>query len=133
MRAVNLVALVAFGVAVFDGAVAALAQAPTATAYEGARLIMGDGRAPIENATIVVLGDKIVQVVGSGIAVPQGATHVNLAGKTVIPALIDTHTHLSDTKELLALDLKRRAYYGVSATQSMLTSVRSKSRISSIE
>ena len=59
MRAVNLVALVAFGVAVFDGAVAALAQAPTATAYEGARLIMGDGRAPIENATLVVDAEDV--------------------------------------------------------------------------
>ena len=34
-----------------------LAQAPAGvTAFEGARVIVGDGRAPIENATIVVTG-----------------------------------------------------------------------------
>jgi imidazolonepropionase-like amidohydrolase len=122
MRAVNLVALVAFGVAAFDGAVPALAQAPTATAFEGARLIMGDGRAPIENATLVVDGAHIIQAgAAADVRVPPGAARVNLAGKTVMPALIDTHTHLSQTREGLTQDLKRRAYYGVSAAMSMGT------------
>jgi imidazolonepropionase-like amidohydrolase len=122
MRAVNLVALVAFGVAAFDGAVPALAQAPTATAYEGARLIMGDGRAPIENATLVVDGAHIVQAgAAADVRVPPGAARVNLAGKTVMPAIIDTHTHLSQTREGLTQDLKQRAYYGVSAAMSMGT------------
>jgi imidazolonepropionase-like amidohydrolase len=122
MRAVNLVALVAFGVAAFDGAVPALAQAPTATAFEGARLIMGDGRAPIENATLVVDGAHIIQAgAAADVRVPPGAARVNLAGKTVMPALIDTHTHLSQTREGLTQDLKQRAYYGVSAAMSMGT------------
>jgi imidazolonepropionase-like amidohydrolase len=122
MRAVNLVALVAFGVAAFDGAVPALAQAPTATAYEGARLIMGDGRAPIENGTLVVDGAHIIQAgAAADVRVPPGAAHVNLAGKTVMPAIIDTHTHLSQTREGLTQDLKQRAYYGVSAAMSMGT------------
>ncbi len=50
-----------------------------------------------------------------------GAAHVNLAGKTVMPAIIDTHTHLSQTREALVRDLTRRAYYGVSAALSMGT------------
>jgi imidazolonepropionase-like amidohydrolase len=96
--------------------VTARAQAPAVTAFEGARLIVGDGRPSIENATLVVEGTKITQA-GSAIDVRvlQGAAHVNLAGKTVIPALIDTHTHLSRTREALVRDLKQRAYYGVSA------------------
>jgi imidazolonepropionase-like amidohydrolase len=53
--------------------------------------------------------------------VPAGATIVNLAGKTIMPTLIDTHTHLSQTREGLTQDLKRRAYYGVSAALSMGT------------
>jgi imidazolonepropionase-like amidohydrolase len=122
MRAVNLVALVAFGVAAFDGIVPALAQAPTATAYEGARLIMGDGRAPIENATLVVDGAHVIQAgAAADVRVPPGAARVNLAGKTVMPAIIDTHTHLSQTREGLTQDLKQRAYYGVSAAMSMGT------------
>jgi imidazolonepropionase-like amidohydrolase len=119
MRRVNLLAAaatIALGV-LSTIAVPANAQV---TAYEGARLIVGDGRAAIENATIVVNGARIVQA-GAGVAVPAGATRVNLAGKTVMPMIIDTHTHLSTTRDALIRDLKQRAYYGVSAAQSMGT------------
>jgi imidazolonepropionase-like amidohydrolase len=53
--------------------------------------------------------------------VPAGAPRVNLAGKTVMPMLIDTHVHLSPTREMLIRDLRRRAYYGVSAALSLGT------------
>jgi imidazolonepropionase-like amidohydrolase len=97
-----------------------LAQAPAVTVFEGARIIVGDGRAPIENATFIVSGNRITQVGRLGdVKVPAGATKVNLAGKTVMPAIIDTHTHLSQTREMLITDLTRRAYYGVSAAQSL--------------
>jgi imidazolonepropionase-like amidohydrolase len=97
-----------------------LAQAPTATVFEGARVIIGDGRAPIENATLIVQGNRFVQVGRAGdVKVPAGAMRVNLAGKTVMPMIIDTHTHLSQTREMLITDLTRRAYYGVSAAQSL--------------
>jgi imidazolonepropionase-like amidohydrolase len=92
----------------------AQAQAPAVTAFEGARLIVGDGRPAIENATIVVEGSRIVQA-GAGVRAPDGAAHVSLAGKTVMPALIDVHTHLSQTRDGLTRDLRRRAYYGVGA------------------
>src|SRR4029078_12176558 len=39
--------------------------------------------------------------------------------KTVMPAIIDTHTHLSQTREALTNDLRRRPYYGVSAAMSL--------------
>ncbi len=87
------------------------------TAYENARLIIGDGNV-VENATLLMDGAKIVQA-GQGISVPAGATHVNLAGKTVMPMLIDTHVHLSPLRDRLIRDLKMRAYYGVSAALSM--------------
>jgi len=90
------------------------------TAFEGARLIVGDGRAPIENATIVVNGARIVQA-GAGVQVPAGATRVSLAGKTVMPMILDTHVHLSTNHDGIVRDLKRRAYFGVSAAQSMGT------------
>ena len=123
MRGVSAVALVAVLAAVGGLCGAARAQAPAVTAFEGARLIVGDGRPAIENATLVVEGSRIVQAgAAAGVRVPDGANHVNLAGKTVMPALIDTHTHLSQTREGLTRDLKRRAYYGVSAALSMGTS-----------
>src|SRR5215470_1702088 len=99
---------------------AILAQEPAVTVFEGARVIIGDGRAPIENATFIVSGNRFTQV-GRAAAVnaPAGARRINLAGKTVMPMIIDTHTHLSQTREMLINDLTRRAYYGVSAAQSL--------------
>ena len=125
MRGVSAVALTAaLMLAAFGGSsVPARAQAPAVTAFEGARIIVGDGRPSIENGTLLVEGTKIAQAGAAvDVRVPQGATIVNLAGKTIMPTLIDTHTHLSQTRERLTRDLKRRAYYGVSAAMSMGTS-----------
>jgi imidazolonepropionase-like amidohydrolase len=92
----------------------------TATVFEGARLIIGDGRAPVDNAAFVVEGGRFTQVGKTGqVRVPSGASRVSLAGKTVMPAIIDTHTHLSQTREALIDDLKRRAYWGVGAAMSL--------------
>jgi imidazolonepropionase-like amidohydrolase len=89
------------------------------TAFEGARVIVGDGKV-IENATVVVDGAKITQVgAATAVQVPAGAAHVNLAGKTLMPAIINTHTHPNDTRDALIKDLKQYAYYGVSAIMSM--------------
>ena len=90
------------------------------TAFAGARLIVGDGSAPIENATFVVDGTRFVQVGRTGeVEVPEGATQVDLTGMTVIPTLIDTHTHLSRERDALIEDLRRRAYYGIGAAMSL--------------
>src|ERR1043166_742620 len=100
---------------------AVLGQAPTGvTVFEGARVIVGTARAPIENASFVVNGTRIVQVGrAADVRVPAGAMRTNLAGKTVMPAIVDTHTHLSQTREALTDDLRRRAFYGVSAAMSL--------------
>ena len=90
------------------------------TVFEGARLIVGDGGVPIENGTFMVDGTRFVQVGRAGdVEVPAGAARVDLTGRTVIPAIIDTHTHLSDTREALVEDLQRRAYYGVGVVMSL--------------
>ena len=106
---------------------------PSATIFEGARLITGDGSAPIDNSAFVIENAKITAVGRKGeVSAPAGAAHIDLNGKTVMPALVDTHTHLGwaiiktgridkDTysKENLIDHLHRLAYYGVAATQSM--------------
>src|SRR5262249_16062611 len=119
MRRPNLFALTAIAAL---GFVAGPASAQSGvTAFEGARLIVGDGSA-IENATLIIEGTKIVQAGGAAdVRLLAGATRVNLAGKTVMPITIDTHLHLSPTRERLIRDLKQRAYYGVSAALSMGT------------
>jgi imidazolonepropionase-like amidohydrolase len=91
------------------------------TVYEGARLIMGDGRV-IENGTLVVEGTKITHAgPTAAMTLPAGTARVNLAGKTVMPTLIDTHVHLSTERDALIRDLKARAYYGVGAAMSLGT------------
>jgi imidazolonepropionase-like amidohydrolase len=123
VNAVTLTATIAVGVvAAIAGPARAQAPAAGVTAFEGARLIVGDGSAPIESATLVVDGARIVQAgAAADVRIPAGAARVNLAGKTVMPTLIDTHVHLSPTRELLTRDLKRRAYFGVSAALSLGT------------
>src|SRR5215831_14473318 len=72
------------------------------TVFDGARVIVGDGRPPIENASFIVSGARFTQVGRAGeVRVPAGATRVSLAGKTVMPTIVDTHTHLSQTREML--------------------------------
>ena len=113
MRRVNAAAFAAI-VAVSGFALPAEAQV---VAFEGARLILGDGRT-VENGTLVIDGSRIVQA-GAGVTVPAGAARVNSAGKTIMPAIIDTHVHLSPIRDRLIRDLKLRGYYGISAALSM--------------
>ena len=123
MRARHIVALGFAASLAATWADRALGQAPGAggvTVFEGARAIVGDGRPPIENAALVVTGGRIGEIGRNGqVRVPAGAARVNLAGKTVMPAIVDTHTHLSDTREGLTDDLRRRAYYGIGAVMSL--------------
>ncbi len=101
----------------------ACGQAPeqaTVVVYEGARLIVGDGSAAIENAAFVVDDGRFVAVGAAGaFSVPAGATRVDLSGMTVMPAIVDAHTHMNTTREALINDLQRRAYFGVGAAVSM--------------
>ena len=97
------------------------------TVFEGARLITGDGGAPIDNSAFTVEGNRFTAVGRRGeLAVPERAVRVDLAGKTVIPALIDAHVHMgyrrgltfgpeNYTRENLLDTLNRFAYYGVAA------------------
>jgi imidazolonepropionase-like amidohydrolase len=95
-------------------------QAAKLTVFEGARVITGEGGAPIENAVIVVRDDRIVEVGPvNQVQAPAGAARVNLAGKTVMPAIVDTHTHLARERAELIAQLQRQAYYGVAAAASL--------------
>jgi imidazolonepropionase-like amidohydrolase len=94
--------------------------APGTTVFSGARLIVGDGTV-IDNATFTVGADNRFGLVGAtaAVSVPAGSTTVDLAGLTVMPAIFDTHTHLSRDRAGLSADLKHRAYFGVAAAMSL--------------
>jgi len=97
------------------------AQAPAAvTVFEGAGLIVGDGSAVIENSVFIVNGGRFTQVGRAGqVQVPAGARRVDLRGKTVMPAIVDTHTHLATNREMLIDQLQHKAYYGVGVAMSL--------------
>ena len=109
------------GVAAFSF-LAGHAQAPDggAVALIGARVIDGTGAALLEEATIMIANGRI-ETVGpaSGIRIPAGTTQVDLAGKTVIPGLINAHAHLNSGDEALPLydrllqQLRLYAQYGI--------------------
>ena len=123
-------ALVIAGAAVALLSVPTPAQQPAATtAFTGARVIDGTDRAPIDNATILVRGGKIVAVgPAAAVTVPEGARRVPLAGKTVIPGLVNAHGHVGNTSgmepghysaENVARDLKTYASYGITTVFSL--------------
>ena len=65
------------------------------TLFQGARVIVGDGSAPIENAAFLVEGNRITSVGRAGqVQAPAGAARVDLTGKTVMPAFVDLHSHI---------------------------------------
>ena len=90
------------------------------TVFMGARLLVGDGSV-IDNATFTIGPDARFGLVGptGAVTVPAGATTIDLAGLTVMPAIVDTHTHLSRDREGLMADMRHRAYFGVSAAMSL--------------
>jgi imidazolonepropionase-like amidohydrolase len=103
-------------------------QAPSMIVFEGARLIVGDGSAAIENSAFVVQNNQFT-VVGplAAVQIPAGAARVDLSGKTVMPAMVDLHGHFGFqnvaagamskedyTRENLISHLERLAYHGVS-------------------
>lgn len=103
------------------------ATAPT-TIYEGARLVFGDDRPPLENGAFVIADGRITAIGRrSDVTAPAGAARVDLSGKTVMPALVNLHAHYGYEKYLKAegesraenftpenlLDhLQREAYFG---------------------
>ena len=95
-------------------------DAASVTVFEGVRVIVGDGSDPIEDGALVVQDDRVTQVGGRGeIQVPDGAVRVDLTGKTVMPAIINSHMHLGATREELVGQLEHNAYYGVGSVLSL--------------
>ena len=73
------------------------AAKPSGTvAITGAKILTmaGDGAGAIANGTIVITGDRIAAIgPADQIAVPQGASVIDAAGKTIMPGLVDAHAH----------------------------------------
>jgi len=65
----------------------------TTIALTNARVITMDAdRSVIENATVVIEGNRIVSV-GSEVSIPSAARVFDLAGHTIMPGMVDAHAH----------------------------------------
>jgi imidazolonepropionase-like amidohydrolase len=98
------------------------APVPAVTAYVGATLIDGTGRAPIADSVIVVEKERITALGDlSDTKVPAGASKVSLSGRYVIPGLINTHVHLASPPlpEVARAYLQRELYSGVTTVRDM--------------
>jgi len=64
-------------------------------ALKAARLFDGKSNALVQNAVVIVEGDKIVDV-GSNPQIPTSARLIDLGEVTLCPGFMDAHTHLTD-------------------------------------
>jgi imidazolonepropionase-like amidohydrolase len=95
----------------------------------GARLIDGSGNPPVNSAALLVQDGRVVAVGAvKDVRVPRGATVVDVAGKTIIPGLINAHGHVGDTKgmetghysrENVLAQLRLYAHYGITTVMSL--------------
>jgi imidazolonepropionase-like amidohydrolase len=61
---------------------------------KAARLFDGKSNAFVQNAVVIVQGDKIVDA-GSNLPIPSGAEIIDLGDATLAPGFMDAHTHLT--------------------------------------
>lgn len=108
-----------------------LAQTGAAVVFDGARILDGNGGAPIENGRLVIQNGRVAAVgAPTAIAMPAGATRVDVTGKTIMPAMINVHAHVgfegyttwgarNQTAANILDHMQREAYYGVVAATSV--------------
>jgi imidazolonepropionase-like amidohydrolase len=77
-----------------EGVVATETHANQTIAIRCGRLIDGKSAGTISNAVILIEGDRITAV-GRDLKIPKEARVIDLSHATVLPGLIDTHTHLT--------------------------------------
>jgi len=87
-------------------------EKPIRTAIRAARLLDVKTGALINNAVLLVEGERI-SAVGSGLSVPAGASVIDLGDVTLLPGLIDSHTHLlaSSTDDYRSMLLTKSQAY----------------------
>lgn len=76
-------------------ALCAQSAAAETIVLQAARLVDGRGGPPLAPAMVRVEGERIVEV-GARVTVPAGARTIQLGDATLLPGLIDLHTHLTD-------------------------------------
>ena len=95
----------------------AQAPAPKTVVIHAGRLLDVKTGKTLTNQTIIIQGDKITEVTGAVDQImPKDATVIDLPNATVLPGLIDAHTHITMTTNFgysrLAISVPREALNG---------------------
>ena len=96
------------------------ASAEALTAIVGAKLIDGSGAAPVDNAVVVIRGDRIGTVGAAGdVDVPEDADVVDAAGQALMPGLVDLHIHYGGGEEGLRRQFAMQLAFGITTARSL--------------
>jgi imidazolonepropionase-like amidohydrolase len=105
------------------GLAAAAAAADQLVVIRAGKLVDVIGGKVLQDQSIVINGERIVSVGPSaGASIPVGARVIDLSGETVLPGLVDAHTHLTGNPNLhgyqsLGVSDIRSALYGARAAK----------------
>ena len=107
-------------------ATASAAADPQGVLYSDVTLIDGTGAPPRPQTDVLVRGDRIAAVGPHGSVKAEGARAVDLAGRYVIPGLIDSHVHLATPPDrpVALAELRRDLYGGVTGVRDMADDLR---------
>lgn len=88
----------------------------------GANVITMKGDEVLSHADVVITGDRIVSIGAEGqVSVPAGARVLDVAGKTIMPGIVDAHAHFTPLRrgllELQSWPMEANLAYGVTATR----------------
>ncbi|HNU07030.1 MAG TPA: amidohydrolase family protein, partial [Pyrinomonadaceae bacterium] len=96
--------------------IAVPAQSAKVTAIKAGRLIDTEKGVVLENQ-IILVENNIIKAVGANVAIPAGATVIDLSKATVMPGFIDTHVHQTGQTEGNYYDtLFRESFVDVAVT-----------------
>ena len=88
---------------------------------QGGRVITMNGDEVVENADIVIRDNRIEAIgLRGSVTVPEGATVIDIGGRTVVPGYVDTHAHLRARDGLHRTDVwpyLANLAYGVTTTR----------------
>ncbi|HKT82133.1 MAG TPA: amidohydrolase family protein [Vicinamibacterales bacterium] len=85
-------------------------------AFTNFRLLDGTDKPAVANAALVVRDGKVMSIgAASSVTIPAEAERIDLAGKTVLPGLVNAHGHVSNPDR----DLRTYAAYGVTTVFSL--------------